>query len=99
VAGPGVPLGTLAVNVLGSALLGLVAGWLSTRAQANENVGLFLATGLLGGFTTFSAFSLDAVGLWQRGAQLGAVTYIIASLALSIAGLCGGLALARSLGS
>src|SRR3712207_5562160 len=63
------PWGTLMVNVLGSFLMGALAAWLAFRAGKGwgQNLRLFLATGILGGFTTFSAFSLDAVLLWERG--------------------------------
>ncbi|MCO5093446.1 fluoride efflux transporter CrcB [Bosea sp. (in: a-proteobacteria)] len=93
------PHGTLAVNILGSALMGLVAGWFAFRAGEDvpQGLRLFLATGVLGGFTTFSAFSLDAVLLWERGAVMPAAAYVIGSVALSLAGLVGGLAVMRSL--
>src|SRR3712207_1029135 len=66
--GPGFPAGTLAVNVAGGLLMGLLAGYLAFKSErGGEALRLFLATGFLGGFTTFSAFSLDAVLLWNRG--------------------------------
>lgn len=86
--GPGVPVATLAVNVIGSFLMGLIA----LRAGAAS---LLLMTGLLGGFTTFSAFSLDAVSLWESGRQGAAVAYVTASVALSLAALAAGLAVGR----
>ena len=90
--GPGAfPVGTLFVNVAGSLAMGAVAALLP-----DGQFRLFLATGLLGGFTTFSAFSLDAVALWQRGEQAGAAAYVAASVLLSIMGLVAGAALARS---
>jgi CrcB protein len=58
--GTGFPLGILLINVLGSSAMGLVAGWFAFRGHASQDVRLFLTTGILGGFTTFSAFSLDA---------------------------------------
>jgi fluoride exporter len=93
------PWGTLTVNVVGSFLMGLLAGWLALRApgDAGHPLRLFLAAGVLGGFTTFSAFSLDVVVLWQRGETWPAIAYIGASVVLSIAGLLLGLALVRSL--
>ncbi|MBC7986414.1 MAG: fluoride efflux transporter CrcB [Sphingomonadaceae bacterium] len=94
--GPDVPLGTVFVNVLGSMLMGLLAGLFATRGFG-VGTRLFLATGVLGGFTTFSAFSLDAVALWQRGEILGFAAYVIASVALSILGLSLGMAAARLL--
>lgn len=93
------PWGTLAVNVLGGLAMGLVAGWLAFRTDwdMGQNIRLFLATGVLGGFTTFSAFSLDAVLLWERGALLQAAAYAGASVILSIAALASGLAIVRGL--
>jgi len=97
--GPGFPWSTLAVNVVGSFAMGMLAGWLAVKAGAewSQPVRLFLATGILGGFTTFSAFSLDAVLLWERGAKYAALAYIGGSVALSIGGLLLGLFLARHL--
>lgn len=93
------PWGTLGVNVFGSLATGLLAAWLAARyAGADQNLRLFLATGILGGFTTFSAFSLDAVALWERGAHGAAVAYVAASVILSIAALALGLALGRAWG-
>ena len=93
------PWGTLAVNVVGSFAMGVLAAWLVLRAGAagSQPLRLFLATGVLGGFTTFSAFSLDAVLLWERGEGLLAVAYVAASVALCIAGLAAGLSLVRTL--
>lgn len=85
------PLSTLLVNVLGSVLMGGIAVVLPLEGPAR----LFAATGLLGGFTTFSAFSADAVMLWQRGDQIGALAYVTASVLLSIGGLAAGIALVR----
>ena len=82
--GGGFPWGTLIVNVLGSFLIGLLAARLSAF-EANHTLRLFLVTGLLGGFTTFSAFSLDAMTLWQRGDAGTAAAYILATLVLSLA--------------
>ena len=97
--GMGFPYGTMAINILGSGLMGLVAGWFAFRAgEGTPNaLRLFLATGILGGFTTFSAFSLDAVLLWQRGETVAAVTYVVGSVLLSLAALVAGLALVRAL--
>lgn len=95
VLGTAFPFGTLAVNIVGSSLMGVVAGALALGAGASPTLRLFLATGLLGGFTTFSAFSLDAVLLIERNQIAAATFYIVASVAASIAGLVAGLALAR----
>lgn len=96
--GPGFPAGTLTVNVLGSVAMGLLVGWLAARPEGSSNaLRLFLATGVLGGFTTFSAFSLDAVSLWERGEAATALLYGGLSVALSIAGLVAGLLAMRTL--
>jgi CrcB protein len=85
------PYGILAINVLGSLLMGLAIGWLAFRGEASYSLRLFLTTGVLGGFTTFSAFSLDAALLYERGQPWLAAMYVLASVALSIGGLLGGL--------
>lgn len=89
------PLGILPVNIIGSFLMGLfvVAAHHKGYTQAN----LFVMTGLLGGFTTFSAFSLESVTLLERGAFGQAALYIGLSVGLSILGLMAGLAIARGL--
>jgi CrcB protein len=92
------PWGTLTVNVVGSFVMGVIAAWLAFKVEAGWSQGmrLFLTTGILGGFTTFSAFSLDAVLLWERGAALSALGYVAACVVLSIGGLVLGLAAVRS---
>ncbi|GLK57813.1 CrcB protein [Methylopila capsulata] len=95
--GPGFPWGTLTVNVVGGFVMGLLAAVLTLRGGSSE-ARLFLMTGVLGGFTTFSAFSLDAVTLWERGEGTAAAIYVVVSVAVSIAALVGGLALGRALG-
>ncbi len=92
------PWGTLTVNVAGSFIMGALAAWLTLRAGEgwSQPLRLFLATGILGGFTTFSAFSLDAVLIWERGEAGLAAAYAAASVVLSIAGLVAGLALVRT---
>jgi fluoride exporter len=85
--GPQFPLGILAINVIGSCAMGLVAGWFAFRGQAPQELRLFLTTGILGGFTTFSAFSLDVALLYERGQPWLAATYVTASVVLSIGGL------------
>ena len=96
-AGPGFPVGTLVVNLLGCTLMGVLVEWLTWRGTGiDASMRLFLVTGLLGGFTTFSAFALDAVALWQRGETLSAVGYGVGSVVLSIAGFMAGMALMRA---
>ena len=93
--GPGFPWWTLAVNVLGSFLIGLLAG-LFGAWETGHNARLFLTTGFLGGFTTFSAFSLDALTMWGRGATLQAGFYVLASVLLSLLAAAIGLLLTRA---
>jgi CrcB protein len=99
VLGSGFPWGTFAVNVVGSLAMGLIAGWLAFRAGEawSQPLRLFLTTGVLGGFTTFSAFSLDVALLWERGEAGLAAVYVAGSVVLSVAGLFAGLAIVRSL--
>lgn len=95
--GTAFPWGTLAINVTGSLLMGLAAGWLAFRAGEawTQNLRLFLTTGILGGYTTFSAFSLDAMLLWERGEVGAAAAYVLGSVIVSILALAVGLALVR----
>lgn len=93
--GHGFPLGVLTVNVLGSFLMGLFIGLAAHRGLTHLSP--LVVTGFLGGFTTFSSFSLEAVTLWERGATAAAGVYVVASVVLSIAGLFAGLTLSRSL--
>lgn len=90
------PLATLTVNLFGSLAMGLLAGWLVRQGQTGESLRLALGVGLLGGFTTFSAFSLELVELAQRGQWASAALYAALSLAGGAAGLLAGLALART---
>ena len=91
------PHGTLLINIVGSGVMGLVVGWFTYRVgeDAPYDLRLFLATGILGGFTTFSTFSLDAVMLWQRGEVVEAAGYVIGSVLISLAALVAGFALMR----
>jgi CrcB protein len=93
--GPGFPWGTLCVNILGSFAMGLLAVLLLQAGGARWAP--FLLTGLLGGFTTFSAFSLDLVTLLERGAMAPAAGYVLGSVGLSIAALVAGMSLARGM--
>lgn len=90
------PWATLAINVLGSMAMGLLAGWLARHGSHGESWRLLLGVGVLGGFTTFSAFSLEIVLLAERGALALATTYAAASLAGGVLGLVAGLALTRA---
>ena len=90
------PYGTLIINVTGSLVMGLIAGYLAFRGDTAQHWRLFLMTGILGGYTTFSAFSLDAALLYERGATGLAAIYVLASVILSVGGLFAGLALVRN---
>ena len=95
--GTAFPYGTFIINISGSTLMGLIAGYLAFKGEASQPWRLFVMTGILGGYTTFSAFSLDAALLYERG-ELGlAALYVAGSVVLSIAGLFAGLALMRHL--
>jgi CrcB protein len=90
---PGWPWGTLAVNILGCFAIGVLFVLLAPRSPLSP----LLMTGLLGGFTTFSAFSLDALKLWEAGQIPQALAYVLASVLFSLAAVASGAALARSL--
>ena len=94
--GTGFPSYTLIINIVGSLAMGLVAGWFTMKGGATGHMRLFLTTGILGGFTTFSAFSLDAMLLWQRHEHLLAALYVGGSVAGAIAGLAAGLWIMRT---
>lgn len=83
--GLGFPFGTLAVNIGGSLAMGLLAGWFAHKADPGQAWRLFLVTGVLGGFTTFSAFSLDAGLLYERNGIGTAAFYVATSVGVSIA--------------
>jgi fluoride exporter len=94
--GTAFPYGTLLINISGSFIMGAIAAYFAFKGDASQHWRLFLTTGILGGYTTFSAFSLDAVLLYERGEIGMAALYVIASVAISIAGLFAGLALVRN---
>jgi fluoride exporter len=94
--GLGFPLATLIINVLGSFLMGVLAEGFALRGAAGHPARLFLTTGVLGGFTTFSTFSLDAITLYERGETLAATGYVLASVITGLLGLVAGMALVRT---
>ena len=91
------PMATLLINLLGSLLMGLLAGYFMGPTTLGPHWKLFLTTGVLGGFTTFSTFSLEAVLLWQRGRLDQAAAYVGMSVTGGVMALLGGLWLARRL--
>jgi CrcB protein len=95
--GTAFPWGTFLINISGSLVMGLIAGYLAFKGEASQPWRLFVMTGILGGYTTFSAFSLDAALLYERGEIASALFYVLGSVLLSIAGLFAGLALVRHL--
>jgi len=95
--GPEFPWGTLAVNVAGSFVMGLLIALMALKMQVSQEVRAFLTTGVLGGFTTFSAFSLDFALLVERREAGLAALYVIASVGLSLAAIFAGLKLGRTL--
>jgi CrcB protein len=97
VLGMAFPYHTFIINITGSTIMGLIAGYLAFKGEASQPWRLFLMTGILGGYTTFSAFSLDAVLLYERGETGLALLYVLGSVVLSIVGLVAGLALVRHL--
>ena len=95
--GTAFPWGTFIINISVSLVMGLIAGYLAFKGGASQPWRLFLMTGILGGYTTFSAFSLDTALLYERGEIGSALFYVLGSVVLSIAGLFAGLALVRHL--
>ena len=95
--GPGFPIGTLLANIIGGVLMGLLVGWLVREMPSNANtIRLFAGVGVLGGFTTFSAFSLDAMRMLETKAYGVFIGYVGASVILSIAAVALGLFLMRA---
>jgi CrcB protein len=98
VAEEGFPWGTLFINAAGSLVMGLFAGFFAFKAGegSTQSLRLFLMTGMLGGFTTFSAFSFETILLWERGEAASALLYVVASVVLALVGLFLGLSVVRS---
>jgi len=95
--GSAFPWGTITVNIVGSFIIGLLTELIARKFSAPLELRLLLVVGFLGGFTTFSSFSLDTMALFERGEGLTAFVYVAASVLLSLAAAFGGLALGRSL--
>ena len=91
------PWGTLSVNVLGSFLMGAVVTYMALVWNPNAEMRAFLTVGLLGGFTTFSLFSLDIINLWERGASMAAMGYIIASIIVSLLAIILGIMIVKAI--
>jgi CrcB protein len=99
VAGTAFPWSTAIINVTGSFLMGVLVAFFAFKAGAawSQHIRLFATTGILGGYTTFSTFSLDAALLWERGATGQAAAYVLGSVVLALIGIFAGLWLVRSL--
>lgn len=97
--GTSFPWGTLLVNVAGSCMMGILAVLFVLKMGVTQSWRLFLVTGVLGGFTTFSTFALDAVTLWERGEFSQSIGYVIGSVGSALLGLALAMAVMRFLGS
>ena len=95
--GANFPYHTFIINITGSTIMGLIAGYLAFKGDTSQSWRLFVMTGILGGYTTFSAFSLDSALLYERGETGLALLYVVGSVVLSILGLFAGLTLVRQL--
>jgi fluoride exporter len=91
------PVGTFVINVLGSLLIGVLAEWFALRSHMSPNLRLFLITGIIGGFTTFSTFSLEVGLLHERGDTAAAGLYAIASVVCAVGAMFGGMSVIRHL--
>ena len=96
-ANTGFPIGIFIVNITGGLLMGVIVELSALKLNLTPEIRAFLTVGILGGYTTFSTFSLDSVLLLQRGAYASAALYIAGSVVLSIAALFGGLYLVRAI--
>jgi CrcB protein len=95
--GPSFPWGTFAVNVIGSFFIGLMVEMIARRFNASAEMRVFIVTGIIGGFTTWSSFTLDTMVLLERGAAFAAFAYLAGSLVISFAAIFAGLALGRAM--
>ena len=95
--GPAFPFGTLIVNLVGAFVMGVFVELLARRFGGSNDLRLLIATGVLGGFTTFSSFALDTAVLWERGEVISSFVYVATTLVLGLAALFLGLGLARTL--
>lgn len=93
--GPGFPFGTFTVNIVGGFLMGLLAGWLARFGEGSEELRLLLGVGVLGGFTTFSAFSLEVYNMITRAEVALAAAYAVSSVAGSVLAVLAGVWLMR----
>ncbi len=93
--GTAFPYHTLFINISGSLLMGLLATWFTLKSGSSQTMRLFITTGILGGYTTFSAFSLESFLLWERDQYGAALVYVLLSVVVSIAGLAMGASLIR----
>ncbi len=94
--GPDFPWGTMIVNIVGSFVMGAFIELLGVKFNGSGDLRLFVAVGILGGFTTLSSFSLDTITLFERGATIAAASYAVGSIVLSLAALVAGLHLVRA---
>lgn len=97
IVGVAFPWGTLAVNAIGGVAIGALSEFFARRWSAGPEMRAFLVTGVLGGFTTFSAFSLEVVALHESGDWIGAGAYVIASVVLAVGGVMIGMAALRTM--
>lgn len=95
--GPGFPFGTFAVNIIGGFLMGLLAGWLARFGEGGEELRLLLGVGVLGGFTTFSAFSLEVYNMITRAEVALAAAYAVSSVSGSVLAVLAGVWVMRGL--
>ncbi|MBN8965389.1 MAG: fluoride efflux transporter CrcB [Rhizobiales bacterium] len=93
--GPNFPYATVFINITGSIIMGMAAAYFAFKGDMSQHWRLFLTTGVLGGYTTFSTFSLDAALLYERDQYMLAAAYVLASVILSLIGLFAGLATVR----